>query len=44
MGKTFKRNQDDYDEVRVRESRKEAKIRRRREEYDESTSMGEIRK
>lgn len=42
MGKTFKRNMDDYDEVQLRESRKEAKARKRKPyEYEESTTRGE---
>lgn len=41
MGKTWKRNDDNYEDMPIRESRKEAKARRRREEYDESTPRGE---
>lgn len=35
MGKTFKRNDEDYEEMSFRESRKEAKIKKRRQ-YEES--------
>ncbi|MCS5736551.1 hypothetical protein [Herbiconiux daphne] len=44
MGKTFKRNDEDYDEVQLRESRKEAKAGKRKEyELEESTTRGEKR-
>lgn len=42
MGKTWKRNHEDYDEQRIRESRKEAKARKRKDyEFEESTTRGE---
>lgn len=44
MGKTFKRNDENYDEVVLRESRKEAKIRKRKEDYNETTTYGEMKK
>lgn len=44
MGKTFKRNADDFDEERFRESRKERKIRQRKDyEHSEHTTRGERR-
>lgn len=45
MGKTFKRNDEDYDEVELRESRKEAKARKRKDfEFSEVATRGEKRK
>lgn len=42
MGKSYKRNSDDYDFEQVRESRKERKIRARKHDmYSESMTSGE---
>lgn len=40
MGKTFRKDMDDYDEVRISESKKERKIRQRKRDYNETTPRG----